>query len=114
VQMLCKVGVETHEYIYTCMSIYIHVMQMLCKVGGKPLLMLVDKNETSCLYIAAQEGHAAVVEVGAGGVRQREVGGRVSAATAHGTWCKGCRQHTATRGTTLQHTAARCYSVRSS
>ena len=50
--------------------------------------------------------HTAVVEVGAGGGRQREAGGRVSAATAHGTWCRGCRQHTATRGTTLQRTAA--------
>ena len=35
----------------------------------------------------------------------------MSAATAHGTWCRGCGQHPATRGTTLQHTAARCCSV---
>ena len=79
-----------------------------------PLIMCVDTDGWSCLYIAARQGHTAVVEVGAGGGRQREAGWRVSAATAHGTWCRGCRQHTATRGTTLQHTAARCCSVRSS
>ena len=89
-------------------------VQVLCKIGGKPLLMLVDKDGDSCLFIAAYKGHTAVVEVRAGGGRQQEAGGRVSAATAHGTWCRGCRQHTATRGTTLQHTAARCCSVRSS
>ena len=77
---------------------------MLCKVGGKTLLMLVDKDGDSCLYMAAQNGHAAVVEVGAGGGRQREAGGPVLASTAHGTWCRGCRQHTATRCNTLQHT----------
>jgi len=79
-----------------------------------PLIMCLAKDGDSCLYIAAQNGHAAVVEVGAGGGRQREAGGRVSAATAHGTWYRGRRQHTATRGTTLQHTAAGCCSVRSS
>jgi len=79
-----------------------------------PLIMCVAKDGTSCLFFAAQNGHTAVVEVGAGGGRQREAGGRVSAAMAHGTWCGGCRQHTATRGTTLQHTAAGCCSVRSS
>jgi len=79
-----------------------------------PLLMCVMNDGASCLYIAAQNGHAAVVEVGAGGGRQREAVGRASAATAHGTWCRGCRQHTATRGTMLQHTAARGCSVRSS
>ena len=89
-------------------------VQVLCKEGGMPLIMCVNHNGCSCLYIAAERGHTAVVEVGAGGGRQREAGGRVSAATAHGTWCRGCRQHTATRGTTLQHTAARCCSVRSS
>ena len=71
-----------------------------------PLIMCVQKEGVSCLCIAAQGGHAAVVEVGAGGGRQREAGGRVSAATAHGTWCRGCRQYTATRDTTLQRTAA--------
>ena len=65
-----------------------------------PLLMCVQKEGASCLHIAAQEGHAAVVEVGAGGGRQREAGGRVSAATAHGTWCRGL-------GSTLQHAAPR-------
>jgi len=60
------------------------------------LLMCVSKDGASCLYIAAQEGHAAVVEVGVGGGRQREAVGRVLAATAHGTWCRGCRQHSAT------------------
>ena len=81
-----------------------------------PLIMRLDKDGCSCasLFVAAQEGHTAVVEVGAGGGRQREVGGRVSAATAHGTCCRGCRQHPATHGTTLQHTAAGCRSVRSS
>jgi len=63
-----------------------------------PLIMCVNKGGASCLYIAAQEGHAAVAKVGAGGGRQREAEGRVSAATAHGTWCRDCRQHTATRG----------------
>jgi len=42
-----------------------------------PLIMCVNKNGVSCLYIAAQNGHAAVVEVGAGGGRQREAVGRV-------------------------------------
>ena len=83
-------------------------------VQGGPLIMCVDKDGWSCLLVAAQNGHTAVVEVGAGGGKQREAGGRVPAATAHGTWCRGCRQHTATRGTTLQHTAARCCSVRTS
>jgi len=50
-----------------------------------PLLMCVNKNGSSCLYIAAQNGHAAVAEVGAGGGKQREAGGRASAATAHST-----------------------------
>jgi hypothetical protein len=27
------------------------------------------------------------------------------AATAHGTWCRGCRQHTTPRCNTLQRTA---------
>jgi len=67
-------------------------VQVLCKVGGMPLIMCVRDNGCSCLYIAAEQGHTAVVEVGAGGGRQRETGGRVSAATAHGTLCRGCRQ----------------------
>ena len=120
-----------------------------------PLIMCVNNNDASCLYIAAENGHAAAAQVGEGGGRQREAGGRVSAATAHmlthtlstslshvqtlaftaaharcahrtthlstaervsaatahGTWCRGCRQHTATRDTTLQHTT-NCCSVR--
>ena len=52
-------------------------MQVLCKEGGMPLIMCVEKDGANCLYFAAQEGHAAVVEVGAGGGRQREAGGRV-------------------------------------
>ena len=88
-------------------------VQVLCKEGGVPLIMCVQKDGWSCLMIAAQNGHAAVVEVGAGGGRLREEEGRVSAATAHGKWCRGCRQHTAPRGITLQHTAARCCRVRS-
>ena len=37
-----------------------------------PLIMCLAKDGDSCLYIAAQNGHAAVVEVGAGGGRQRD------------------------------------------
>ena len=79
-----------------------------------PLIMCVEKDGASCLIVAACNEHAAVVEVGAGGGRQREAGGRASAATSHGTWCRGCRQHTAPRSITLQHTAAGGCSVRSS
>mmetsp|Transcript_97015 Transcript_97015/g.156536 ORF Transcript_97015/g.156536 Transcript_97015/m.156536 type:complete len:83 (+) Transcript_97015:3-251(+) len=39
------------------------VVEVLCKVGGKPLLMLVDKDGDSCLFIAAYKGHTAVVEI---------------------------------------------------
>ena len=53
-------------------------MQVLCKEGGMPLIMCM-KDGFSCLFIAACNGHTAVVEVGAGGGRQREAGGRVSA-----------------------------------
>jgi len=67
--------------------------------------MLVDKDGDSCLFIAAQNEHAAVVEVGAGGGRQREAGGRVSAATARGAGAVGSTlQHAAPRCNTLQHT----------
>ena len=114
----------SHPLTYTHTNTHAHThahdtrgfawVQVLCKEGGMPLIMCVNKNGASCLYIAAENGHAAVAEVGACGGRQREVGGRVSAATAHGTWCRGCGQHPATRSTTLQHTAARCCSVRSS
>ena len=53
------------------------MVQVLCKEGGMPLIMCVSDNGSSCLFVAAQEGHTAVVEVGAGGGRQREAGGRV-------------------------------------
>jgi len=76
------------------------------KEGGMPLIMCVNKIGWSCLMIAAQNGHAAVVEVGAGGGRLRVEEGRVSAAMAHGTWCRGCRQHPAPRCNTLQHAVA--------
>jgi len=77
--------------------------QMLLEAASESLLMHIDEDGCSCLFYAAQEGLAGIVEVGAGGGRQREVGGRVSAATAHGTWCRGCRQHTATRCNKLHH-----------
>jgi len=105
---------RTHAHTHTHTCTRSSWLQILCNIGGIPLLMCINNNGNSCLYAAARQGHADVAEVGAGGGRQREAGGRVSAATAHGTWCRGCRQHTATRGTTLQHTAARCCSVRSS
>jgi len=79
---------------------------VLCKAGGTRLMMRVLDDGASCLYIAAERGHAAVAEVGAGEGRQREAG-RVLAATANGMCCRGCRQHTATHGTTLQHAAIR-------
>ena len=81
-------------------------VQVLCKEGGMPLIMCVQKDGASCLMVAAENGHTAVVEVGAGGGRQREAGGRVSAATAHGTWCRGCRQHAAPRCNVRRHTVA--------
>ena len=112
----------SHPLTYTHTNTHTHThahdtrgaawVQVLCKEGGMLLIMCVGDDGRSCLYMAAYNGHTAVVEVGAGGGRQREAGGRASAATAHGTWCRGCRQHTAPRGTTLQHTAARCCSVR--
>jgi len=74
-----------------------HWAQVLCTVGGIPLLMCVDNNGVSCLFIAAQNGHAAVAEVWVGGGRQREAGGRVSAATASGAGAVG---------STLQHAVA--------
>ena len=52
-------------------------VQVLCKEGGMPLLMCLDEDGWSCLYIAAQKGHTAVVEVRAGGGRQQEAGGHV-------------------------------------
>jgi len=113
---------DSHSLIYTHAHTHTHThdthgaawVQVLCKEGGMPLIMCVNNNGTSCLSMAAQNGHAAATQVGAGGGRQREAGGRVWAEMAHGTWCRGCRQHTATRGTTLQHTAAGCSSLRSS
>ena len=36
---------------------------MLLKHGGKDLLMLKNKNDTSCLYWPAREGHSEVVRV---------------------------------------------------
>jgi len=76
----------------------LHWVQVLCKVGGIPLLMCIEKNGVSCLDIAAQKGHAAVAEVGAGGGRHREAGGCVLAATTSGAGAVD---------STLQHTAPR-------
>ena len=66
-----------------------------------PLIMCVTNHGCSCLLIAAQNGHTAVVEVGAGGgdsERQEGV-----------CWQ---RRHTARGagavGSTLQHAAPRC------
>ena len=105
---------HTHTHTHTHDTRGAAWVQVLCKEGGMPLIMCVKKNGASCLFIAAQNGHAAVVEVRAGGGRLREKEGRVSAATVHGTWCRDCRQHTAPLVITLQHTAAHCCSVRSS
>ena len=74
-------------------------VQVLCKEGGMPLIMYNDG--VNCLHIAAEKGYAAVVEVGAGGGRQREAGGRVSAA-ARGAGAVG---------STLQHAAPRCHTL---
>jgi len=88
--------------------------QMMLKAGGTPLLMYVHNDGTSCLYAAAKRGHSAVAEVYVCRGRQREARGRVWAATAHGTWCRGCRQHTTPRRNTLQRTAKYRCSVGSS
>ena len=89
---------HTHTHTHTHDTRGAAWVQVLCKEGGMPLVMCVLNycdNGYSCLYIAAQNGHAAVVEVGAGGGRQQsrgrqqETGGRVSTATAHGMWCRG-------------------------
>ena len=38
-------------------------VQMLLKAGGAALLMLVRNGGFSCLYIASEKGHSAVVKV---------------------------------------------------
>ena len=67
----------SHSLTYTLTHTHTHArdtrvtawVQVLCKEGGMPLIMCVNKDGCSCLYIAAQKGHTAVVEVGAGALQ---------------------------------------------